>query len=197
MSSYGSNASDWISVIMASSFFIIYLIFILVFFAIAIALTVFVIICNWKLMEKAGEPGWKSIIPFYNIYTIMNFSLTRPTSTVFFIVFCVMYVTLCIPYLGAFIFSIVVGAILGITSYATAKAFGRDVGMCVCAIFFGPIIKAILAFSKNIQYTGDKFTIFASSNQQNQRDGSSGSFRTRGTVLKHQKNFRENGSFFM
>ena len=164
MSNYGSNVSDWISVIMASSFFIIYLIFILVFVAITIALTVFVIICNWKLMEKAGEPGWKSIIPFYNIYTIMNFSLTRPTSTVFFIVFCAMYVTLCIPYLGALIFSIVVGAILGITSFATAKSFGRDVGMCVCAIFFGPIVKAILAFSKDIQYTGDKLTIFASSN---------------------------------
>ena len=165
MSNYGSNMSDLFATLMLSSFALVYLIVFLVMFAVVIGLTVFIIICNWKLLEKAGEPGWKSLIPFYNIYTIMNIALTRPTSTVFFIVFCVMYVTLCIPYLGAFLFSMVVGIILGITNFAVAKSYGRDVGMCVCSIFFAPVIKAILAFSKDIQYTGDKLTIFASSNQ--------------------------------
>jgi signal peptidase I len=28
----------------------------------------------WKLFEKAGEPGWKAIIPVYNIYVILKLS---------------------------------------------------------------------------------------------------------------------------
>ena len=31
-------------------------------------LTVWTIICRWRMFQKAGLPGWGSIIPFYNIY---------------------------------------------------------------------------------------------------------------------------------
>lgn len=34
----------------------------------AIALWVLLIVAWWKLFTKAGEAGWKSIIPIYNIY---------------------------------------------------------------------------------------------------------------------------------
>lgn len=30
---------------------------------------IFYMIVNWKIFSKAGEPGWKSLIPFYNVYT--------------------------------------------------------------------------------------------------------------------------------
>lgn len=30
---------------------------------------IFYMIANWKIFSKAGEPGWKSLIPFYNVYT--------------------------------------------------------------------------------------------------------------------------------
>lgn len=26
----------------------------------------------WKLFEKAGEPGWAALIPFYNLYVILR-----------------------------------------------------------------------------------------------------------------------------
>ena len=29
---------------------------------------VLIIIAMWKIFEKAGEAGWKSIIPIYNVY---------------------------------------------------------------------------------------------------------------------------------
>ena len=32
------------------------------------ALAVFGIVCEWKMFEKAGEPGWAALIPFYDIY---------------------------------------------------------------------------------------------------------------------------------
>ena len=27
-----------------------------------------VIVCLWKIYAKAGQPGWSSIVPFYNMY---------------------------------------------------------------------------------------------------------------------------------
>ena len=167
MSNSYNNLQALIPTLMMSSFFIIYLIIFIVMILFVTALCVFAIICNWKLLEKAGEPGWKALIPFYNIYTMNEIAFTRPTSIVFFIIFCVTYVFICIPYLGAFIFAMVVGVIAGFTGYAVAKAFGRDTGMCVCAIFFAPIIFAILAFSKSIEYTGDKLTVFPESTKNN------------------------------
>lgn len=32
------------------------------------------VIAYWKIFEKAGEPGWKAIIPFYNTYTQYKFT---------------------------------------------------------------------------------------------------------------------------
>ena len=30
------------------------------------------IIAGWKILEKAGEPGWKILIPFYNYYILLK-----------------------------------------------------------------------------------------------------------------------------
>lgn len=37
-----------------------------------IAVCVILVIAQWKLFVKMGEPGWKAIIPFYNIYTMLE-----------------------------------------------------------------------------------------------------------------------------
>ncbi len=39
------------------------------YFLAVLALAIASIVGMWKMFEKADEPGWKSIIPFYNIYT--------------------------------------------------------------------------------------------------------------------------------
>lgn len=48
--------------------------FIVVFAIIALAVSVLVIIAMWKMFEKAGEPGWASLIPFYNAYVLFKIS---------------------------------------------------------------------------------------------------------------------------
>ena len=30
------------------------------------------VIASWKIFEKAGEAGWKSIIPIYNVYILFK-----------------------------------------------------------------------------------------------------------------------------
>ena len=42
--------------------FLVFLIFTLVYVAVSFVL-------RWNMFIKAGEPGWKSLIPFYSDYT--------------------------------------------------------------------------------------------------------------------------------
>ncbi len=38
----------------------------------AIIFFILMVIANWKIFKKAGEPGWKSIIPIYNVYIMFK-----------------------------------------------------------------------------------------------------------------------------
>ena len=40
----------------------------LVFFL--VVFWILTVIASWKILQKAGEPGWKAIIPIYNIYML-------------------------------------------------------------------------------------------------------------------------------
>ena len=42
-----------------------YYLFILVFY-------IACVIGMWKMFEKAGKPGWASLIPFYNLYCVYD-----------------------------------------------------------------------------------------------------------------------------
>ena len=36
----------------------------------SITLFILIIISTWKILEKAGEKGWKALIPIYNVYLL-------------------------------------------------------------------------------------------------------------------------------
>lgn len=40
-------------------------------YAILIGLLIFIYVCKWRLFKKAGQPGWKALIPFYSLYIQM------------------------------------------------------------------------------------------------------------------------------
>ncbi len=42
-----------------------------------IAYFVLKIVANWKIFEKAGQPGWASIVPFYSNYIEFNIYQTK------------------------------------------------------------------------------------------------------------------------
>ena len=33
---------------------------------------ILIAVAEWRIMVKAGEPGWKGIIPIYNIYFVIT-----------------------------------------------------------------------------------------------------------------------------
>lgn len=43
-------------------------------FLLSVALLAVVIAGVWKAFEKAGEPGWAAVIPFYNLWVMVRIS---------------------------------------------------------------------------------------------------------------------------
>ena len=93
------------------------------------------VVAMWKVFEKAGEEGWKAVIPFYNIYT--SFKLFWGNGW-----FCLLLI---IP---------VVGIIVAfINYYKMAKSFGHGFGYTLGLIVFPYIFAPILGFNKD-EYVG-------------------------------------------
>ena len=47
-----------------------------------------IIIAWWNIFEKAGQPGWKAIIPFYNVYIFKDCGKARLVATYVFYTIC-------------------------------------------------------------------------------------------------------------
>lgn len=100
-----------------------------------LALSILLIVAMWRIFTKCGEPGWKAIIPFYNVYT-----LTKVTTGGGFKMFFMF-----IPLIGWFFYPYL--------CYKTAQSFGRGMGFTLGLFFFPYIFYMILGFSK-AQYLG-------------------------------------------
>ena len=82
--------------------------------------SVLVIIGRWKIFGKADESGWKSIIPIYNMYTMLRI-VGRPGWLV---------IGFLIPFINIILYVIVMGDL--------AKSFGKSIGTVLGLIFLNP-----------------------------------------------------------
>ncbi|MCI8508790.1 MAG: hypothetical protein HFJ06_09550 [Lachnospiraceae bacterium] len=102
---------------------------------ICLALLVLSIVAFWRIFTKAGEPGWASIVPFYNIYVLYKIAFGNGWY----------FLTLLIP---------LANAVFGIMLYfKLAKAFGHGPGFGFGLLFLNPIFILILAFDSS-EYVG-------------------------------------------
>lgn len=83
------------------------------------------------MFEKAGEAGWKSIIPIYNIIILLKI-VGREWWWI---------VLMLIPIVGFVIWIIV--------ALDLAKVFGRGTGFAIGLIFLTPIFALILGFGSD------------------------------------------------
>lgn len=111
------------------------------------------VIAYWRIFAKAGEPGWKSLIPVYNDYVMFKI-VWQPK---FF------WVTLLVSFVSSFLFNygepgsalvtvsyllfFVAAAFEVVCIYKLSKAFGHGVPFAVGLFFLAPIFRLILAFS--------------------------------------------------
>ena len=129
---------------------------------VTLALMILLTVSNWKIFVKAGEPGWKAIIPFYNAYTQFKFSVGNGW----------MFLTMYVPYFLMTIFTnlmnsnpdslifpilVIVAAIITVISsiWVTVnmcKHFGKGIGFAIGAILLSFIFYPILAFG-SAQYS--------------------------------------------
>ncbi|MBE6740922.1 MAG: hypothetical protein E7570_01325 [Ruminococcaceae bacterium] len=96
---------------------------------------VLMIIADWKLFSKAGVAGWKSLIPIYNIYTLVKIVDGNG----------IKFLLLCLP-----IVNIVYGIILNLRM---AKAYGKGTGFAIGLILLPNLFQLILAFGSS-EYVG-------------------------------------------
>lgn len=122
----------------------------------ALAWYVIQVIALWKIFTKAGEAGWKSIIPFYNTYIQYKISW-KPM--MFWISFaCIIVGSILgnvdgiISALGS-IMCLAAAIINWIALHKLSLAFGHGVGYTIGLIFLNPIFILMLGFGGS-EYQG-------------------------------------------
>ena len=97
----------------------------------------------WKMMEKAGEPGWVGLVPFYNQYKLCEKTMNNPW-------YWVRLFVVIIPIVGWFMyfyFAYQMGK-------ATAKAYGQPEAWAWGYTFLAPVFYCITGFSSQYSYFG-------------------------------------------
>ena len=121
------------------------------------------IIADWKIFTKAGEAGWKSIIPILNTYTEYKiswlgiFGLVESIGLFACNVFSkkITSYTVLTPMLIITLTLTGIVLVLHIVqSLKLAKAFGKGTGFGIGLILLAPIFRLILGFG-SAQYVGE------------------------------------------
>jgi hypothetical protein len=95
-------------------------------------LVAFYVYCAWRIFEKAGKPGWASLIPIFN--TLVELEIVqRPLWWVFLML---------IPGVNLVIMVIII--------FDLAKVFGKDNGFAFGLLFLTPIFVPILALGNAV-----------------------------------------------
>ena len=137
--SYGSSASNLAT---TSSIVDTLSTILLTYSIIVLVIAVLQIVALWKIFTKAGEKGWKAIIPIYNLVTLFKISGLSP-------LLVLVYLIGFIPVIGPI-------ACLVLTIYqanSLSKSFGKTAGFTVGLVLLAPIFYMILGFGKS-QYVG-------------------------------------------
>lgn len=102
---------------------------------VCLACVILLIVADWKIFTKAGEPGWASIVPFYGNY--IAFKIAFGNGWLFLL--CLVPVV-----------NVIISIIL---CFKLAQVFGHGVGFGFGLLFLSPIFLMILAFDSS-EYVG-------------------------------------------
>lgn len=162
---------------------LVYYLFVL---GINLGTTILVIVAKWKINQKANEPGWAAIVPYYGQYVLFKIAGKAKlfwVTLVLSIVLAISYIVLMCSVFWSIFFvvgapidiqsSLLVVVISAIAFIATliacmviniimiislAKSFGKGGGFAAGLIFFPIIFYPILAFDKKIVYMANAYS---------------------------------------
>ena len=110
------------------------------FWLIMLAIGIVGLVGMWKIFEKAGQPGWAAIVPFYNVYVLNQIAGKDILWFVLGIIPCIQFVA------------------LPIICMDVAKNFGKDPLWGLGLFFLMPIFAPMLGFS-DAKYLGPQKTM--------------------------------------
>jgi hypothetical protein len=109
---------------MVGAFLAVMMIYILIM-GVSFGAAIITVVATWKLNEKAGEPGWHSIIPFLCVYTRAKIGGAIKY-------FWRMLITMGVN-IGA---SSILGVIMMVIAIVTASPDSSGIGMILCYLFY-------------------------------------------------------------
>lgn len=109
---------------------------------IILAFYVLIIVAQWKIFTKAGQEGWKALIPIYNVVVLYKIIGLSPW-------LLLLYLLSVVPVVG-WIISI---ALSIVSTVKLAKAFNQSTEFIFGLLFLSPIFQMILGFGK-AEYVG-------------------------------------------
>ncbi len=110
------------------------------------------IIAQWKLFQKAGEPGWKCLIPFYNGF--LWYKLTWSVGAwVALLVLSILFAFLASIPIISIIISIITLIMYCVSCHKVSRSYGQSGGFTVGLIILPFIFYLILAFGSS-KYVG-------------------------------------------
>lgn len=136
-----------------------------IYVAVALVWWILQIIANWRIFTKAGEAGWKSLIPFYGDY--ISYRIAWQTSY-FWIALILSLITSIITQIigpdgGNFLTTALLsllrlGSLIVSVMYSVklSRAFGHGIGFAIGLIFLQPIFMLVLGFSGDRYYGADR-----------------------------------------
>ena len=116
------------------------------------------LICRWRIFTKAGEKGWKALIPAYNTYTEFAISWSGLQGILMMAALTIGNFLVMTNSSETLIFNIgswiaTYAAVLGlIQTHKLSRSFDHIFGFALGLIFLNPVFMLILAFGKNSQY---------------------------------------------
>lgn len=120
---------------------------------ITLVIAILQIVAMWKLFTKAGEKGWKSLIPIYNMFVYYKVSGISPWFLVLAFGLSILSeieneIVIAIALIGTMIIVIY-------QNHSLAKSFGKGLGYTLGLLFFNTIFLLILGLG-SAQYVGKK-----------------------------------------
>lgn len=119
------------------------------------------LVSYWRIFSKAGEAGWKAIIPIYGTYVLYQFTWTMQMfwmmigSYVLGFILMVAGMAVGVSVLSFLGFAVmIIGVIIDLfQSHALSRAFGHGFGFTLGLLFLTPVFLLILAFGSS-EYQG-------------------------------------------
>ena len=96
---------------------------------------------NWLVYRKLGEPGWKGIVPFYNLYVLFEKLYGNG-------MYALIYLACFVPVIGG----LAVFAAHAFTEYRLAQSFRKEIGFAIGLILCGPVFRLLLGLDRKARY---------------------------------------------